>query len=411
MERQKGIIFAVGLLAACAVVATAMPASAGGYAQGFQGAASAGLSGAITARPDVPEAGYFNPAGWVIQDDWGVGAGGSLILPLVMHEDRSTGEVTRAEVDGAFPPYAHGFMRFGRFAGGISLGVPYGAGLQWPEDWPGRFEVTSTSLRAMEAAPSVAWRPVDRLSIAAGPRFVWGSVGYERFIDFAQPGEEGFVELDASAPGVGAQIGAWGRVHDLVTVGASWRSRVGLEFEGMARFEDVPEEMAHRAHDTIARTEMVLPHRFALGVAYEVAAMGILSLDLEYSLWGAFETFEVDFDSDDVDDISEERNWNNTISMRAGAEYVAPVDGLSVRSGLAFEPSPAPRETLSPAQPDTDRMVMSLGAGYQPAEGLEVDLAYNFIVLDRTSAANDGFGGTYEGQIHVFTLGIRGRAR
>lgn len=408
-RRFSVVATATAAIAAVSVVVLASPAEAGGYAQGFQGASSAGLSNAVTGRPDIPEAGYYNPAGWALQHDWGLGAGGSFLLPMVDHEDPETGARTRAEVDGSVPPFAHGYGAYRDFAAGIYLGIPYGASLQWPEDWPGRFEVTATELRVMEAAPSVAWRPIDELAIAAGPRLVWGSLGYASAIDFARPGEEGFVELDASAQGVGAQIGAWGRVHDDVSLGASWRTAITLGFEGLAEFEDVPPEMADDAHDTNAHTDLVLPHRLALGLAYDVSVMGTLSLDLEYSLWSAYDTFDVHFESDDVDDISEPRDWNNTLSMRAGIEYVAPVDGLSVRSGIAIEPSPAPADTLTPAQPDTDRTSMSLGAGYRAAEGLDVDAAYNFIILDETSSRGEGFQGVYDGLIHVFTLGVRVR--
>ena len=398
-------IAAVGI--ACASLAfLASPVEATGYAQGFQGAPSAGVGGAMTARPNTPEAGYYNPAGFALQDDWGAYVGGSLLFPLVYHEDEETRERTRAQVDGAFPPALHAYGSFGDFAAGLSLGIPYGASLQWPDDWPGRFEATSTSLSAMEAAPSVAWQPTDWLAIGGGPRVVWGTMGFGRALDFAREDEEGFVELEASAPGVGAQLGAWGQVHDLWSVGASWRSAIDLGFEGTARFEDIPEEMEDQAHDTRAETDMILPHRFALGVAYELAAAGVISLDLEYSLWSAFDTYEVRFDSDDINDIEEARDWSNTISMRAGVEYFAPVDGLSLRTGITVEPSPAPEETLSAAQPNTDRTSMSLGGGFEAVEGVNFDIAYNFIMMNRTASADEGMGGIYDGQIHVFSLGV-----
>lgn len=398
---------ATGLSAALAVVFMAPPAHASGFAQGYQGAASAGVSGAITGRPDVPEAGYFNPAGWTLQDDWGVGVGGSFIFPMIDHEDPETGHRTRAEVNGSIPPFLHAFGAYGDFAAGLTLGIPYGATLQWPDDWPGRFEVTSTKLQVMEAAPSVAWRPIDELAISAGPRFVWGDMSFASAIDFARPGEEGMVELEANTGGVGGQIGVWGQVQDQLSLGASWRSAITLDLNGMARFEDIPPEMSDAAHDTGATTQMVLPHRFALGLAYELSVMGILSLDVEYNRWSVYDTYDVHFESDDVQDISHARDWNNTISMRAGVEYMSPVDGLAIRSGLAIEPSPAPEDTINPAQPSTDRTSMSLGGGYRPVEGVNVDAAYNLIILDETSSRGQGFEGVYDGLIHVFSVGLR----
>ncbi len=384
------------------------PATAGGFAQGFQGAPSAGVSGAVTGRPDVPEAGYYNPAGWTLQDEWGLGAGSSALFPSIYHEGQA-GQRTQAEVDGAFPPYLHAFGQFGDFAAGVPAGIPYGATVQWPEEWRGRFEATSTSFRTMEVAPSVAWRPIDELAIGAGPRLVRSDLGFERALDFAQEDQEGTVELDADAYGVGGQVGIWGRVHDAWTIGGSWRSAIDLDMEGMARFEDVPREMERSAYDTRARTEMVLPHRFALGVAYELAVSGIISVDIEYTRWGVYETFDVEFESGDIDQISEERDWGNTIAMRAGAEYMAPVDGLVIRSGLALEPSPAPEEAVTAAQPDTDRTVTSLGIGYEPVAGVAFDVAYNFVILSQTPGADDGFSGAYGGHIHAFTAGLHVR--
>ena len=385
------------------------PAAAGGFAQGFQGTSAAGLSGAVTGRPDLPEAGYFNPAGFALQGNFGGGIGAAFLFPVVIHEDQDTRARTRAEIDGAIPPHLHAFGRYGDFAAGLSLGIPYGSGLQWPEDWAGRFEVTATSLTAYEAAPSVAWRPLEQLAIGGGPRFVWADVHFARRIDVTRPEEEARVSLDASAFGVGGQVGIWGEPLDRLTLGVSWRSSVTMDFEGVARFDDIPPEMSHRVHDARGRTTITLPDRVAFGVAYEISAMGRLSLDVEFNRWSTFDRFAVEFDSDDEDfdaDFSEVRDWDNTWGMRLGIEVFSPIDGLAMRSGFAIDPTPAPEDTLTPAQPDTDRYIMSLGLSYEGLPGLHVDAAYNYIILSRTASTGE-FGGVYDGQVHAFSLGLR----
>lgn len=380
-------------------------ASAGGFSQPLLGAQSAGTGGAVTGRADVPEAGFYNPAGWTLQRDWGAAIGGSAMYPIVVHR-AGDGTQTSAEVEGSYPPFLHAYGAFGDLAAGLSIDVPFGAGVQWPEQWEGRFEATATRLQAFEAAPAVAWRPIDEFAVGAGPRLLWAQLGFEQFRDFAQDDQEGFVELNASGVGVGAQVGAWGAVHDHWTVGASWRSASTVELEGMAHFEDIPPEMQHLAHDTPASTTMALPHRFAAGFAYDMPVMGRLSVDVEYTLWSSNDEFVVDFESDDIDAIEQQRNWGNTFSMRAGVESLPVIQGLVLRSGLAYEPSPAPREAVTAAQPTTDRMITSLGAGYIPFDGVEIDAAYNFMLLDSTVAADDGLSGTYGGQVHAFTLGV-----
>lgn len=397
-----------GLLAGALLMVGAGEATAGGYAQGIQGAASAGLAGAMTARPNRPEAGYYNPAGFVLQRGWGVSGGAAGIFPFVRFQGLGSGSQTKAEVDGAFPPHLHGFYRFQDFGVGLSLGVPYGSSLRWPDDWEGRFEVTSTSLRAYEAAPSVAWRPVDWLAIGAGPRFVYSTVGFGRQIDTARPQQEARVALDASTMAVGGQLGVWGRPMDLLTVGLSWRSSVQLDFEGMARFEEVPPELESEARDAVARTTMYLPDRVALGLAYELGAVGMVSLDLEWNRWSMYERFDVEFErpgGEGPRDLSEERGWENTIGMRLGLEVLSPVNGLAIRSGFGIDPSPAPAGGVSAAQPDMDRYITSLGVGYQAGERLFVDAAYNYLILSETASTAD-FAGVYDGMVHVLVVGL-----
>src|SRR5690554_2218541 len=132
------------------------PALAGGYAQGTQGAASAGVAGAITARPDVEEAGFYNPAGFVLRPGWSAMVGAGAIFPTLYHVEPGGGERTRAENDLALVPHLHARWRPGkRWALGMSLGVPYGSSLRWSEDWAGRFEAQAVSLRAWEVSPSL----------------------------------------------------------------------------------------------------------------------------------------------------------------------------------------------------------------------------------------------------------------
>ncbi|TXD31383.1 hypothetical protein FRC96_21220 [Lujinxingia vulgaris] len=383
------------------------PALAGGYAQGTQGAASAGVAGAMTARPDSPEAGYYNPAGLALRPGWGAMVGTGAIFPTLFHVDPESGERTRAENDLAFVPHLHASWRPGERVGlGLSVGVPYGSSLRWPENWEGRFEAQAVSLRAFEAAPSLAIRPTRWLAFGAGPRVLLGSIGLERQIDVARSGEEARVQLSANAWGLGAQAGVWVAPTRRLSFGLSWRSTVRLNFSGIADFSDVPPELSEQARDTAFTTTIVLPDRIVLGGAWELGADAIVSLDVEYNRWSANEHFEVDFEDEQVDDINEARGWRDTFGMRVGVEYASPQGGLVMRSGFAIDPSPAPAEAISPAQPDTDRYIASLGVAYDVDDHLQVNLAYNYVILSQNAAGADAYPGIYDGFAHVLVLSL-----
>lgn len=416
MTEQRGILKrrapkGLGVAAVLALVGLwGAPALAGGYAQGTQGAASAGVAGAMTARPDTPEAGYYNPAGFVLRPGWSAMVGAGAIFPTLYHVEPGGGERTRAENELALVPHLHAHWRPGkRWALGMSLGVPYGSSLRWPENWAGRFEAQAVSLRAWEASPSLALRPVDWLAIGAGPRLVYGTIGLTRHIDVARSGEEASVDLSANAAGLGAQVGVWLAPTRRLSFGMSWRSTVRLNFSGTADFTDVPPELSEQARDTPFATTMVLPDRLTLGGAWKLGADAIVSLDVEYNRWSANQTFDVDFEDEQVDDIQEPRGWRDTFGMRAGVEYASPLGGLVMRSGFAVDPTPTPPDALTPAQPDTDRYIASLGVAYDVDKHLQVNAAYNYVILSQTAAGTDAYPGIYDGFAHVLVLSLVAR--
>ncbi|RAL22256.1 hypothetical protein DL240_10405 [Lujinxingia litoralis] len=410
MRAREMVRRSVALALLLVVMGGAVEARAGGFSQGVQGGASAGVAGALTARPDVPEAGYYNPAGFVLGRGWAVELGAGAIFPTLFHVDPRTGERTRAENELALVPHLHARARLGkRWGVGLSVGIPYASSLRWPAGWEGQAEAGALSLRAWEVAPSLAFRPTRWLALAAGPRLLRAGVGLERAVDVAENPQQAQMTLKAGAFGLGAQVGLWANPWRSLNLGLSWRSAVRLNMEGPAELAHLSPELAAELGDTRASTSLGLPDRLVLGLAWELSAQGIVSLDLEYQRWSSHEHFEVDFDDARVADLSESRDWRDTITMRLGLEYGSPVNGLTLRSGFAIDPSPAPPGALSPAQPETDRYIASLGLAYDVAERLRVNLAYNYVILSQTSAGTEAYPGIYDGFSHVLVLSVRAK--
>jgi long-chain fatty acid transport protein len=390
----------LGLLAMAALPATAQAA---GFAVGEQGAAAMGVGGAATARPDLGEVGFYNPAGWGFAEGLQVTIGASALRPNINHIDPQTGNQTQADRSLGTPPYLHAGARFGDFAAGLSFGVPFGGGVSWPDDWQGRFESTLLSLTVFEVGATLAWRPIDELSIAAGPRLQRASVAYNRRIDFVDT--EGSVELMGNSNGVGGQVALMYRPTERLTLGLNWRSRVTHDFDGYAYFNDVPVEMSHRAHDQPVSTQLTLPDRLAFGAAWEFAE-AIASVDVTWWAWSTFEEFAIDFDSDQTPDVAQPRNWSDTFTIRAGFEQRGVIDDV-IRLGLAFDPTPSPSNTLSPASPDANRLIPSIGFGYYFLEDFTVDLAYAHTFMFGSESSGQAYPGRYDSGIDVVSLGLR----
>jgi long-chain fatty acid transport protein len=55
-------------------------------------------------------------------------------------------------------------------------------------------------------------------------------------------------------------------------------------------------------------------------------------------------------------------NYNNTTTLRLGAEYKLAAQGMSLRAGFIYDPTPIPRESLTAQLPDINRKNVTAGA-------------------------------------------------
>jgi long-chain fatty acid transport protein len=127
--------------------------------------------------------------------------------------------------------------------------------------------------------------------------------------------------------------------------------------------------------------------------------------------------------ADDPPALDRRRAWEDTLSVRVGAEMRfghagdTGETGWSMGAGLAWEPSPVPDATLEPGFPRGDAYVLSLGGSYG-FQGLTFDLGYSYWLYDDrdavlfTGSHTDAIApvrGTYSARSQVFSISARWR--
>ena len=158
-------------------------AQAAGYALSEQGPTSSALGNAATARADLPEAGFYNPAAYALRSSASLSS--ALLFPSISHQDQET---TYALTDSAFVPQLHLGANIGNFGVSFSLDVPFASGVEWPEDWAGRYESTGSSLQVIELGANVSSYLFDVVAISAGVRLQNAQFGTSRRIGTARSG-------------------------------------------------------------------------------------------------------------------------------------------------------------------------------------------------------------------------------
>lgn len=379
-----------------------LSANAAGFAVAEQSPVAAGTGGAAVARTNDPSAAWYNPA--ALADGFGLRVGLGLTLALPAVEVEASDNTISGETDSPLstPPHLYISYSASDWALGLSVNVPYASSTTWPDDWSGRFEAVYSRPQFFRLAPFFAYR-IGPVSLSAGPHVDLGSLDVRRNLDFVDT--EGSIRVLLSGAGVGGHASALWRISDWVAVGLSYKSRTRISLSGDADFT-TPDEFSTKAFDQNATADLTLPDRITFGVNVSLGDFNFM-VDTEINLWDVYDRLVIDFESENTDDSVKPNDWSTTFTVRSGAEWT-PLDYLTARLGILYDPSPVPSNTLSPSSPDATRVGLTLGAGVKIWDIFFVDAFYEFLYLiPRTATGPDAPVARYNGTAHLFGFGLR----
>lgn len=380
-----------------------------------------GMLGAFSAYADEASTIFYNPAGLGGLEGINVTGGVTMISPRSTFRNLSplapVGQETAMEKQNFLVPNFYGSYQItDNLTAGIGVNAPFGLGTKWPDDWVGRGSAIETSIETIFVTPAVGYELSDTgigdIRLGAGLRIAaHGNVNLSRAVTNFSP--EGTFALDGELkePAFGFNAGIQYEPTDRVTLGFTYRSEVTTEFEGDATFSDLSVGFPSSAQ---GGAEITLPASYVL--ALNVEPVEGLTTELDYVWWGwsSYDELAIEFDEAipalGGDTITSERNYNDSWQLRFGAEYTElPVDGLTVRGGIAYDENPIRDRYVDPTLPDSDRWLFSGGLSYQVNNYLAVDASYIFIRSEQrkvTDTAEGGIDGVYTTYANLPGLGF-----
>jgi long-chain fatty acid transport protein len=416
MRNRITIPFAA--LAVLAVVGLASEASASGFYVGEQDSVASSRGLAVTAKLMEPSTLYFNPAGIAFLEGVNVSAGFTAIIPTFKYSDP---DGLRKSADSKsniiWDPHLYATYSFGKKAAiGVGFNAPFGLVLEWPKAWAGQQQIQKIDLKIPTIYIGAAARPIPRLSIGVTLRVMPATVSLQRgfaLTDSSGNPAQGGIELSASAIGFGASLGIMARPADWLHLGFSYMSQANFEFSnGEGKFT-LPAGFDNTLfHDQKGTTRITTPDILSFGIGFDVHPDVTLELDYNLTLWQTYDELTIHFNNDPSGQLSKpsKKNWKNTSCVRLGMEYKWK-DTFKLRAGLIWDQSPAPNATLGPELPDADRLVWTIGLGYEYHPlGIKIDAYYlmtNFLERTVRADVNPTFPATYKGMAHLVgvTLG------
>jgi len=397
---MKKLMYAVMGLAAVAGTS----ARAAGIAVDLQSARGVGMAGALIGVVDDASGIYFNPAGIAQGQGLEFELGAAPIIPAFTVHNPAGKELNG--VSNIITP-VHLYATWGisdDWTVGLGVMTPFGLKVEWEPTWEGREIIKKADLKIFNINPTVAWRPNGGpFRIGGGIQIVRATVELTKDINLLDNGFVG-VDLGAGAWGVGGNVGIqYDAVPKILTLGATYRSKVNLNFTGQAHFDNVPPAYAGTFKDQTARTTLKLPDNIGFGFAVRPIPELVIDVDFNYFAWQQVQAIDIQFDDPQLNTY-EAKKWSHSWNYRIGAEYTLN-EHIQLRAGVLYDKTPSPTYTLLPDIPDTDRINIGIG-GTARFGAFRIELAYQFIkFLGETSTwPNPKYQYEYGATAHVLAL-------
>lgn len=410
-------VFAFAALMAC----LAQTAYAGGlylYETGIPDVSTA-FAG-LAARAEDASTAFSNPAGMTRLTGTQMLVG---IQPLIIEAEFDPGSGTTASGGdggnaGGIMPAGGSYFVFDtseKCKIGLSLNSFAGLGLNYDDDWAGRYYVQNTVLTTFALSPSIGFKISDKLSLGAAVHFVYGSTETKVAVNNVLPAlPDGSMKIEDTTFGIGGRLGVLVEPRSDLRIGLVYQTPIQLDFSDSPDFENLGPGLAFlapRALDTIDMS-MTLPQQVMASVMFQATDKLDLMANIGWQDWSEFGQDIVSVHTAGQNELTTSIDYDDTWHFAVGTRY-ALTPQWRVSAGVAYDSSMADDDTRSPTLPVDRTWRYAGGVHYVWSEDLKLDLGYEYI--DTGKAGIDVERGPLAGRlqgdydpnaIHVINLSI-----
>lgn len=237
---------------------------------------------------------------------------------------------------------------------GVGLYANFGLSSDYPDDWAGRYSALHSGIRTARAHVAAAHSLNSSIRIGAG-LFVQH---FEAELTQAYPlgVRDGRIKVEGDDVGVGWSIGTLLTPRPDLDLGVAFSSAVHHELRGTADLPSV---------STSARVKVTTPESVTFGAKWRARPDMAFLAGLSWTRWSRLQALDIRLSSGAV--LSEEHRWRDTWRLDLGGEVER---GPWIwRFGTAWDQSPIrSAEYRTPRLPDSDRIWLSAGIGYQAGD-------------------------------------------
>lgn len=378
-----------------------------------------GMGGAFIGLANDYSAIYWNPAGLSLLKGNYISLFAADVMPVSTFKNSTFGIDTKTKTNHYISPNLMGYVGFSPSTDltvGLGVYVPSGLGAEWDGadlsmlsgsasvEWMSKIAVINIS-------PVVAYKFNENFSLGAAFNVYYG------MFDMKRPGGGGQQYSEESTGlGFGVTVGALVKINEMISVGASFRTKSTVTMSGTAKnpaITAVP-GLGAPAESDFDR-DVAWPMWIGGGIAVKPIENLTFALDAQFSQWSKSEDqFITEFKdpkwvtaTTPNDGNKFVLNWKDATQIRFGVEYNLN-ESVDLRAGFYTDPAPAPDETYNILFPSIDYTAISIGGSYKYNQ-LKFDLGAEYLIgkdRDIVATPHSSLPGTFGANIMAFTIGV-----
>ncbi len=259
---------------------------------------------------------------------------------------------------------------------GLGVGSYFGLGLDYTNEWAGKYYVQNASFTTAAANPTIGYRIAPWLSVGGGVSLVYGALSERVAINtLLEPGD-GRLKYDATDVGYGYNLGVLFELSPKTRVGVTYVSQVDLKFKDEPKFKNLDGTILGAAlnasglMDSQLEIKATIPMQVSIGAYHAVNDKLALAATVNWQDWSKFGQPEISVSGSDT--VTKDLDYQDTFHVGLGVYYRVAAPWL-LMAGFGYDTSPiSSRSDRSPLLP--------LDAAYRYAGGVQYDWNKNFSV-------------------------------
>ncbi|WP_204124909.1 OmpP1/FadL family transporter [Pseudomonas sp. 008] len=302
-----------------------------------------------------------------------------------------------------------------RFTFGLGLYGTYGLVNNYESSFQGRYHGSYSKVQVKTLNPAIAFRVNDRLSLGGGLTVNRIENQLESFVDTGalNNGKDTKIKVKGNDTAIGYNLGLLIDLTESTTWGITYHSKIDFHVKGKTRISESPAAFGLDGNYN-NKLDETMPESIDTSFTHHFDDRWTGYIGATWTRWSRIQRVEalnrglpVLGQQLGFDNTGDDFKLHNTLAGAVGLSYQLSSKWL-LRTGYAYDPSPARNSHRNVRLPVGNRNAIAIGAAFSPSRDWTVDIAYGYLRESsttvnqaNTNGAQPSYKAEYNNSAHI----------